>query len=149
MVSALFEVVAGLNRAQRGNLPANRLAILHVIATYGKARPSVLAEELQVNQSSITRHIQILQDEGAVAVRGDPEDLRACVIRLTDAGQKQLRQLTRVGLERFSTFVAGWDADEVRTFTRLLRKFEESKLEVAAREKRPPRTRWRRQEPNR
>ena len=134
MVAALFEVVGGLKRAQRGNLPANRLALLHVIAALGPVRPSVMAVELQVNQSSVTRQVQALVQEGVVRVKGDPRDLRACLISLTPSGREQLEKLNRIGLARFAAFVADWEAGEVRSFTRLLRKFEESKTAVAQRE---------------
>jgi DNA-binding MarR family transcriptional regulator len=143
MVSVLFEVIGGLKRAQRGNLPANRLAMLHVIAAYGSVRPSAVAMELQLNQSSVTRQVQILAAEGAVTIKGDPEDLRACLISLTASGREQLEKLNRIGLARFGLFVADWEADEVRTFTRLLHKFEQSKAAVATRERRPTQPRWR------
>ena len=143
MVAALFEVVGGLKRAQRGNLRANRLALLHVIAALGPVRPSAIAVELQVNQSSVTRQVQALVQEGAVRVKGDPQDLRACLIRLTPSGREQLEKLNRIGLSRFASFVADWDAEEVRAFTRLLRKFEESKAAVAEREKRSTKPYWR------
>ena len=145
MVVALFAVVGGLKRVQRGNLPANRLALLHVVAAYGKVRPSAMAAELQLNQSSITRVVQALADEGAVTVRGDPQDARACLVSLTPSGHKELERLHKIGLARFAKFVSGWDAEEVRAFTLLLRKFEESKAGVAAREQQARRPRWRKE----
>ena len=139
MVGALFGLIGSLKRAQKGNGPANRLALLQIIAIHGQIHPSELAEELEVNQSSITRQVRILEDEGDVVVSADPGDLRACFLRLTDAGHNRLEELNRIGLGRFSKFVADWDAEDVRTFTRLLLKLERSKAEVAAREGAPVR----------
>jgi len=134
MVVALFGLIASLKRAQKDNQPANQLALLQVIAAHRQVRPSELAEELGVNQSSITRQVQALEDEGDVIVSADPKDQRACLIRLSEPGQNKLYDLTQIGLDRFSKFIANWDAEEVRTLTRLLLKLEQSKTEVAARE---------------
>jgi len=57
-----------------GNGPANRLALLQMIAAHGQIHPSQLAEELEVNQSSITRQVRILEDEGDLVVSADPGD---------------------------------------------------------------------------
>jgi DNA-binding MarR family transcriptional regulator len=110
------------------------LVLLQVIAAHGQVHPSELAEELGVNQSSITRQVQALEDEGDVIVSADPMDLRACIIRLSDGGQNKMYELTQIGVDRFSKFVSDWDAEEVRTLTLLLLKLEQSKTEVASRE---------------
>jgi hypothetical protein len=41
-----------------------------------------------------------------------------------------------MGLERFATFVADWETDEVRTLTLLLEKLEQSKAAVGESERR-------------
>jgi DNA-binding MarR family transcriptional regulator len=143
MVGALFGLIEGIKRAQKGNQAANRLALLQAIAAHGQINPSGLARDLEVNQSSITRQVQALEDEGHLAVIADPIDHRACIISLTEQGQEKLRSLTQVGLERFALFVADWDAEEVRTLTRLLRKLVQSKTAVARRESTPARANWR------
>jgi DNA-binding MarR family transcriptional regulator len=134
MVQALFTLIAGINRATRRSPDASRLAVLQVAAARPAIRPSEIATELGVNQSSITRHVQVLEHEGQVTVMPDPQDLRANVITLTESGKAKLAELVRVGINRFSTFVAEWDAEDLRTLTRLLVKLEESKAKVARRE---------------
>ena len=143
MVGALFGLIGSIQRAQKGNGPANRLALLQMIAAHGQIHPSQLAEELEVNQSSITRQVRIMEDEGNVVVSADPGDLRACIIQLTDAGHNKLNELSAIGLGRFSEFVANWDAEEVRTLTRLLLKLERSKTEAAVQERAPAKDHWR------
>ena len=143
MVGALFGLIGSIQRAQKGNGPANRLALLQMIAAHGQIHPSELAEELDVNQSSITRQVRILENEGNLVVSADPGDLRACIIQLTDAGHNKLNELSTIGLGRFSKFVADWDVEEVRTLTRLLLKLERSKKEVVVRKESPARDGWR------
>jgi len=143
MVGALFGLIGSIQRAQKGNGPANRLALLQMIAAHGQIHPSELAEELDVNQSSITRQVRILENEGDVVVSADPGDLRACIVQLTDVGHNKLNELSAIGIGRFSKFVDNWDAEEVQTLTRLLLKLERSKTEVVVRDESPARDRWR------
>jgi DNA-binding MarR family transcriptional regulator len=143
MVSALFGLIESIKKAQKGNPAANRLVLLQIIAAHGQVRPTELAKELGVFQSTITRQVQVLENDGDVTVSASPNDLRSCLIRLTDSGQEKLQALTSLGLERFSKFVADWDAEEVRTFTHFLRKFEQSKVAAARREGAQGKPRWR------
>jgi DNA-binding MarR family transcriptional regulator len=134
MVAALMAVTQGLERARRRIPGAAKLAMLGTIAAKETARPSEMARELGVNQSSVTRQVQVLADEGLVDVTADAQDGRSCLITLSNAGRAEMRRLTEFGLARFELFVEEWDAKEVRDFMRLLIKFEQSKASVGKRE---------------
>jgi DNA-binding MarR family transcriptional regulator len=73
---------------------------------------------------------------GFVKVRSDPVDRRASLVSVTSAGVDEVRLLQQRGLERFATFVADWDPDEVRMLGSLLEKLELSKAEVGESERR-------------
>jgi DNA-binding MarR family transcriptional regulator len=77
-----------------------------------------------------------------VAVVANQEDRRSCHITLTEAGRDEMNRLTQIGLDRFATFVADWDAQEVQTLARLLLKLEASKAEVASSEQRARGRHW-------
>ena len=89
-----------------------------------------------MHQSLITRQIRELEDGGQGLGRPDPNDGRAFVVGLTDIGRTQVAELTEVGMQRFMGFVHGWDPEEVREFTRLLWKFQETKAQYG--EQHPP-----------
>jgi DNA-binding MarR family transcriptional regulator len=127
MVAALFTVNAGLERGRLLNPGAVRLGLLEVVAAHPNARPSDLAHELHVNASLISRQVQALELAGYLAVSADPEDHRAWRVALTPVGAEEHRRLHEHGVDRYVSFVADWEADEVATFTRLLSKFEASK----------------------
>ncbi len=134
LVTALFQVSAGLERGKQRNAQASALTLLQVIAAMPDASPTELAGAVSLHQSSITRQVSLLEEAGFVTAAVNPHDRRSCQIMLTEAGRAELARLFQIGMSRFATFVADWDADEVRTFTRLLMKFEASKAEVARRE---------------
>ena len=139
MVAALFTVNAGLERGRRLNPGAVRLGLLQVVVAHPNARPSDLAHELHVNASLISRQVQALELAGYLAVSADPEDRRAWRVALTPVGAEEHRRLHEIGVDRFATFVANWDADEVTIFTRLLSKFEASKRAAVEQETRQTR----------
>lgn len=136
LVVALFTVTAGMDRARRQIHTANTLAVLQIAATRDGVRPSEIAAALGMHQSSVTRQVQVLEDAGQVLVTADPDDGRAYFVSLTDAGRDELGRLTKAGLDRFTAFVADWDAEEVRTLARLLTRFEHSKTALARSEQR-------------
>jgi DNA-binding MarR family transcriptional regulator len=141
MVAALMTTVHSAERARRKG-DASRLAALWVIAVRPESTPKAISEELGLHPSSVTRQIQGLEQDGHVKVTADPADGRSCRARLTTGGRAEIKRLQEIGLQRFASFVAGWDADEVHTLTRLLVKLEQSKAEVNASAK-PTGRRWR------
>jgi DNA-binding MarR family transcriptional regulator len=152
LVAALFAVTSGLERARRQIPDAAALSVMQVLAwaerqePAQKVRPKDIATALGVHRSAVTHQLQALEEAGQVTLTVDPGDRRSWFVALTDTGRAELDQLTTIGLDRFASFVADWDAQEVRTLTRLLAKFEASKAEVGRRAP-PSRTRRRRPQP--
>jgi DNA-binding MarR family transcriptional regulator len=143
MVSALFTLNAGLDRARRRSSGAARLSVLQVLAGSQGLHPSAIASALDVSPSLVTRHVQGLEEDGFVEVTQDAADHRSCVVALTTDGYEELQRLQQVGVARFESFVAGWDASDVTSFTRYLERLEGDKHAATEREGRRPRhPRW-------
>src|SRR4029450_7277397 len=130
LVAALFAVTSGLDRARRQIPDAAALSVLQVLAwaerqePAQKIRPKDIAAALGVHRSAVTHQLQALEEDGQVTLTVDPADRRSWFVALTDTGRAELDRLTTIGLDRFASFVADWDAQEVRTLTRLLIKFD-------------------------
>jgi DNA-binding MarR family transcriptional regulator len=142
MVGALITALRSMERASRKG-DASRLMALYTIAAAPGSSPKAISEALGLHPSSVTRQIQALEEEGYVKVTADPEDRRSCRVALTAAGSEEIMRLQEIGLQRFASFVAKWDAEEVRELTRLLEKLERSKAEVNAAEAKPAGRNWR------
>ena len=85
MVAALMATVSSSVRASRkGN--AATLLLLQALAAVERARPSDLATTLDVHQSTISRQLQPLEDEGFIALTVDSGDRRSCFAALTARG---------------------------------------------------------------
>jgi DNA-binding MarR family transcriptional regulator len=144
MVTALFTLTAGTERARRQRKAAGTLSLLQLVADRQPIRPSEIAEVQDVHPSLVTRQVRELEDAGHVQVAADPADGRSCLVTLTPAGTGELQRLTQVGLDRFALFVADWSPGDVRMLTTLLDKLRNSIAAVAAQEQeqRPAGRRW-------
>jgi DNA-binding MarR family transcriptional regulator len=138
LVTALFAVSNGLERARRRIPDAATLSVLRMLGTAEQAdpgrgtRPSEIAEALDIHRSAVTHHIQALAKAGHIQASTDPNDRRSSIISLTEAGQAELARLNALGMARFASFVADWSTGEVRELARLLEKFEQSTAKVSA-----------------
>jgi DNA-binding MarR family transcriptional regulator len=148
MVTALFAMNAGIERARRQRKGAGTLSLLQVIAGRKAIRPSEIADLQQVHPSLVTRQIRELEDAGYVQVTADPADGRSYLVALVPAGADELHRLTQVGLDRFALFVADWEPGDVRMLAALLDKLVKSTAAVAARQQRPAGRHWARQRSN-
>ena len=147
MVIALFTLIGSLDRAARQSADASTLSLLQAVASRDAIRPSEIADLQHVHRSLVTRQVRDLEDKGYAQVTADPADGRSCLVTLTPAGADEMARLRQVGVDRFATFVAGWEPEEVRTLTALLEKLQSSKAATATQQRqRPGRRRWARQD---
>ena len=142
MVAALFVTNAALDRARRQKKAASTLSLLQVVAAIPAIRPTEIATAQDVHPSQVTRQVRELESAGLVRVTADPADRRSCRVTLTSAGVEEWERLTEEGLDRFSSFVADWEPEEVRTLTLLLEKLEASKRAVTVQQRPPAGRRW-------
>jgi DNA-binding MarR family transcriptional regulator len=142
VVYPLVRIAENMRRAQSKAIDPTRQAILQQAAMKGHVRPSELASELGLYQSSITRQSRTLEDDGLIKVEADPADRRSCLISLTESGWEEVRRLTKIGLDRFGEFMGDWDAEDVRTLGQLLGRLESSVVEAWRRSQRPGGRRW-------
>lgn len=145
MLYPLVRISDGLRRAQARVMDPTRQAVMQAAATRGPVRPSELARDLNVLQSSITRQVRVMEEAGWVRVEPDPADRRSCLVSLSDAGWAEARRLTAQGIEAFREFVAGWDAADVRALGSLLGRLEDSIAQVRERKRPVEGRRWQRE----
>jgi DNA-binding MarR family transcriptional regulator len=143
---ATFVLVTEAQRGMARAFDLPRVGVLRSVAP-GRLRPSEIGERLDMAPSSVTRHVQALEDAGHVTVEPDPTDARTCLVQATPAGIEELEQLERAGLEAFGEVVRDWEVDDLRTLTRLLHRLTADWAERGAsarRQSRPANVpRWR------
>jgi DNA-binding MarR family transcriptional regulator len=152
VVRRLLREVEGLTgEAQRGiarNVDVPRVSVLGLVARSGPVRPGDVARGLAMAASSVTRHVQALEDAGQLSVRPDPHDARTCLLEVTAAGRAELDGLESAGARTFAAVVEDWTDDDVAALAALidrLRRDWAAREETARRRPAPDRQpRWRR-----
>lgn len=67
--------------------------VLDVVARSEARRQRDIADGVQIEGATMTRHLDRLEAEGFVARRRDPSDRRAIIVDLTPAGERTLERL--------------------------------------------------------
>lgn len=96
--------------AESGSQGFTALAIVHV---HGPMRVSEVARSLGVDLSVASRQLAALRSAGHVERRPDPDDRRAQLVAVTDAGRKVLAESHRRMVHAFGRVLAGWSDEEV------------------------------------
>ncbi len=126
IASNLIESLSGLVRRGRvvtargqhlGMLASPMGALLSHIACAEGHRQSLLAEELKVTQSALSRQVAHAESLGYVRRCPDPVDGRAFLLSLTESGADALRVHRQAILEWALRSMEDWTEDEVIAIT--------------------------------
>ncbi|AMJ60148.1 MarR family winged helix-turn-helix transcriptional regulator [Bosea sp. PAMC 26642] len=94
-----------------------------MLAGQGPTKAGLLAERLGMDKSAISRLAKSLCDNGLAHASTDPNDGRAIVYSLTDAGRDGIQAANAVKSGAFFSRVDGWSDAELTLFIGLLKKF--------------------------
>ncbi|MEU0207468.1 MarR family transcriptional regulator [Streptomyces canus] len=98
------------------------VTILRNIAASDPVRPGVLAVRLSVEASHVTRQLRQLERIGYVVRVADPDDRRAQLVQLTDAGLAAVERIREVSRRGVELALADWTPDELERFATLFRR---------------------------
>ncbi|CAI7976711.1 MULTISPECIES: MarR family winged helix-turn-helix transcriptional regulator [Parafrankia] len=126
----LARLMRGLTRARAQLLAkarhdvewAAQILISH-LAAGGPMRLGALATSVQSDPSTVSRQIAALVRTGYVERRADPDDGRAVVLYVTEAGEQVYRDHLQVRNERYQGMLARWSSEDLVTFATMLRRF--------------------------
>ena len=108
--------VAGLS------LDRSAAAVLRHLAQAEPVRASELATRLAVEASHVTRQVQQLERTGHVVRVPDPDDGRAQLIELTDAGRRTVERMRVVGCLGMQQVLGDWPAEDLSRLAVLFRR---------------------------
>ena len=123
-VAALIDLMSTLHRRrtlhQQG---APGRALLAHLAKCGPMRPADLASSMNLDQSTVSRHVTHLSAEGLIERDAHPRDGRASVLRVTESGWRQAQALIASRIAEVAEIIGDWPEDDRATFARLLSQF--------------------------
>ena len=108
---------------------ANRWANAQPLVHHGALRMTDLATVLDLDASTVSRHVRTLEDRGLVDRTTDPADGRATRLAVTDEGRERLE----AGAARRRALVADmlqdWSPEDRETLRRLLTRLADDVME--------------------
>ncbi|MGW0708478.1 MarR family winged helix-turn-helix transcriptional regulator [Streptomyces sp. NPDC002643] len=105
--------------------------ILRNLAEGEPTRPGMLAVRLSVEASHVTRQLRQLENAGHVIRVPDPDDRRAQLVQVTEAGlaaSERIREASRRGI---GTVLSGWSHDDLRQLADLFGRLADDFIEHA------------------
>jgi DNA-binding MarR family transcriptional regulator len=124
-VVRLQRILHRLKQNPPGAGSADRSAhvLLYTLSHAGPMRLSDLAATVHVDASTVSRQAAQLVTEQLLVRQPDPEDGRASVVALSDSGTRVVEEMIQRRRAFIDSTVAGWSAEDLRTFTSLLHRF--------------------------
>jgi len=106
--------------------------MLAVIHRYGPLRVSELVQRVGVDQSTVSRQIRPLEELGLTVRSEDPGDRRVVWLDATEDGIRLMRKLRSRVNRNVEAALASWSPADRETFGKLLERFRQSVLDLAA-----------------
>ncbi|WP_062202320.1 MarR family winged helix-turn-helix transcriptional regulator [Demequina salsinemoris] len=119
-----------VGRAEAG-VGATEARVLWELDESGPTRPGELAQQVEVTAAAMTKALARLRERGLVEQVVDPDDGRARVAALTDAGQQRAALLMDEGDRMTRRIMASWSLEERKQFAALLGRFAAGLQEYA------------------
>ena len=104
--------------ASRGEL----CLLMHLKRQSDLVLPSELSEAMSVSTARIARLLNTLEDRGLIQRSMDLSDRRKIVVKLTEAGERYLKEVYKRTHRRASAVIDALGAEETETFIRIAEK---------------------------
>jgi DNA-binding MarR family transcriptional regulator len=110
-------------RSSGETLDTGSFWILKTISTNGSIRVTDLATCVNLDPSTVSRHVAQLHQAGLIERTSDPVDRRAQRVRLSTDGERQLNAALRVRLALLERGLQSWAPEDLEQLDRLLTRF--------------------------
>lgn len=87
-------------------------------------RISDVAEDMEYDRSTISRHVAELTNLGCVARESDPDDGRVVILRLTAQGTRVIERVYEAWTATLAELTADWGPQDRETFLALLARLD-------------------------
>jgi DNA-binding MarR family transcriptional regulator len=123
LVRGLRELHGAISSASQHPVDASGAMVLSRLEDLGPVRLSTLAQVLSLDTSTVSRQVPVLERQGWVVRERDPEDQRAQLLDLTEAGREVLADVRRSRIEVLSRLLPDWTETDLQSFAAQLHRF--------------------------
>lgn len=126
---AFMAVLVRVSTRMRRRLPDDELdhtllPVLRVLGEHGPVRHTELAERVQLDASTVSRHVRHLEERGLTRTRHDHPDGRVRLVELQPAGRQVLEAMLGARRRILAEVLAEWPEHDRRTLADLLTRVE-------------------------
>ncbi|MBM7580379.1 MarR family winged helix-turn-helix transcriptional regulator [Jeotgalibacillus terrae] len=126
-MAVLSRRIASVARNKREeNLVRAAYLLLFQISTHGPAGVKGLAEELQLDISTVSRQAASLDQKGYIKKVPLPQDKRSYLYEITEEGRREMTEYQQIRREKVDELLSDWTEEERAQFGVLLKKFNDS-----------------------
>jgi DNA-binding MarR family transcriptional regulator len=127
LLLALVTVARRLKpRAADGSIDRASVFVLHSVLANGPLRVSELAKCMELDSSTVSRHVSHLEEVGYLTRTGDPDDRRAARVLLTERGRAILDEAIQSQAAVIDRAIADWADEDRQTLTALMTRLASS-----------------------
>src|SRR3954468_11609397 len=125
LVRGLRELQGAVSAASRHPVDPSGAAVLSRLDELGPVRLSTLAQVLCLDISTVSRQVPTLERYGWVERQRDPEDNRAQLLDLTEAGRRVLEDVRRSRVDVLRRLLPDWSDADLKAFAKQLHRFND------------------------
>jgi DNA-binding MarR family transcriptional regulator len=122
-LAVLLRRLTSISTKKLGNMDRSAYLLLHQIISYGPARVKNLADEFQLDISTVSRQVSALEHKGYVYRIPDPTDGRAYSLQITELGKKEFNKYKHLRFTKLEEILKDWSEEDCETFGQLLTKY--------------------------
>ncbi|WP_099159139.1 MarR family winged helix-turn-helix transcriptional regulator [Virgibacillus ndiopensis] len=115
-----------ISEKRNAKLERSAYILLRQLSTHGPAGVKILADQLQLDISTVSRQAAALEHKQYVDKVPNPRDGRAYFYRITDLGNRELDEAKQRRYDRLSNLLKDWSEEERESFGQLLRKYNQT-----------------------
>jgi len=105
--------------------------VLFVLRCSGAMRLSDLANRMEIDASTASRHVRALEQAGLVRRSADPDDGRAFRVELTEEGVQEWETASKRRMGMLIQAMEGWSESDIKTFEQLMTRFADGVTSIA------------------
>lgn len=123
LVRRLRRVIAERARLVHPDLSPVSYSMLTALHDSGPMRASDLVGLFSIDKGAVSRHVQALLELELISRTPDPEDRRAAILQLTDAGARRLASVSSTRRAELSRRMEDWSGEDLDRFVDLLARY--------------------------
>ncbi|TNM36434.1 winged helix-turn-helix transcriptional regulator [Nocardioides albidus] len=126
LIRRVRRVIGERARAVHPDLMPSSYLMLSYVREHGPLRASAMCAVFEIDKGAISRQVQHLIDLGLLDRAPDPQDGRATLLSVSEAGVRRMDAVADERRELLAERLGDWPVEEIRDFAGSLRRYNDA-----------------------